>query len=49
MIRVSIQQGATGIVCEFNELCDALKYIETTMEGCVGAIVTIDEVSECKL
>ena len=49
MIRVSIQQGSTGIVCQFNELCDALKYIETTMEVCVGAIVTIDEVSEYKL
>ena len=44
MFRVSIKQDLTGIICEFNDLCDALKYIETTMEVCEGAAVSIEEV-----
>ena len=43
MIRVSIKQGSNVIVCEFNELCDALKYVETTMDVCESAMVTIQE------
>lgn len=44
MFMVLIQQGNDAITCYFNELCDALKHIETTMEVCDGAKVTIQEV-----
>lgn len=43
MFRVSIKQGSNVVFCEFNDLCDVLKYIETTMEVCEGVIVTIGE------
>lgn len=44
MFKVLIQQGNDSIACYFNELCDALKHIETTMEVCDCVKVTIQEV-----
>lgn len=43
MVRVIIKQGNNSIVCEFNEMCDALKYTETTLEVCEHVSVTIEE------
>ena len=43
MISIIVQQEDDVITCEFNELCNALKYVETTIEVCNGARVTIQE------
>ncbi len=43
MVRVIIKQEDNSIMCEFNEMCDALKYTETTLEVCEHVSVTIEE------
>lgn len=43
MFNVRVRQCQGSIVCQFNELCDALKYIEITMEVCEKAVVVITE------
>ena len=43
MLRVIIKQGNNSIMCEFNEMCDALKYTETTLEVCERVSLTIEE------